>query len=158
MTAAAAALLVALAGCASTDGQTDAEPSPLQTFVVAPTPASAGSGPFAAPASTGEAAAPATPQAAVEAYLTAEVAGDFDTSFGLLAQADRDRIVTPQAWRATKSRTPRITGFTVDPAAAEGTVVTDVTLEPNVDPICVRSDLPPCLSPSSTPTRVLPPP
>ncbi len=72
----------------------------------------------------------------MEAYLTAEVAGDYDTSFGLLAQADRDRIVTPQAWRATKSRTPRITGFTVDAsAAAEGTVVTDVTLEPNVDPI-----------------------
>ena len=136
LTAAATALVVALAGCASTDGQTEAEPSPLQTFVVAPGPASTGAGSFAAPSSTGEAAAAATPQAAVEAYLTAEVAGDYDTSFGLLAQADRGRIVTPQAWRATKSRTPRITGFTVDAsAAAEGTVVTDVTLEPNVDPI-----------------------
>jgi hypothetical protein len=136
LTAAATALLVALAGCASTDGQADAEPSPLQTFVVGATPASEGTGAFAAPASTGEATAAATPRAAVEAYLTAEVAGDYDTSFGLLARSDRDRIVTPEAWRATKSRTPRITGFTVESSTtAEGTVVTDVALEPNVDPI-----------------------
>jgi hypothetical protein len=135
-TAAAAALLVALAGCATTDGQTDAEPSPLQTFVVAPTSASAGTGAFTAPAPTGERTAAVTPQAAVEAYLTAEVAGDYDASFGLLAQADRDRLVSQEAWRATKSRTPRITGFTVDSSATAGDrVVTDVTLQPNVDPI-----------------------
>ena len=43
--------------------------------------------------------AAASPQAAVEGYLTAEIAGDRMASFALLASTERAKLVDLAAWR-----------------------------------------------------------
>jgi hypothetical protein len=126
--------LLALAACSSGGDNQSSEPSPLASVApAAPSPA-----PFMTPTTPASAPA-ASPADAVTAYLNAEVARDYAASFGLLAGADRQQVVSPAAWRATKSRAPRLTGFTVATPTTSGdarsTVITDVTLEPAVDPI-----------------------
>jgi hypothetical protein len=121
-------VLTVAAGCSSGDGG-NAGPSPLETFT--PSPASTVVLTPAAP--VGPAAA--TAQAAVEAHLRAEIAGDVERSFTTLAAADRARLVDAAGWRAARTGRPRITGYTLRPPDSAGKVVTAVDLEPAVDPV-----------------------
>ena len=77
----------------------------------------------------------ASPRAAVEGFLGAEIAGDRNASFLLLAAADRAKLVTPAAWRAAHTNLPHYLTYAVQGASAGGAVVTDVSLEPRLDPV-----------------------
>jgi hypothetical protein len=125
----AGVIVVAVAaGCSSGDGG-NAGPSPLETF----TPSPASTVVLEPPAPTAPAAA--TAQAAVEAHLQAEIAGDVERSFATLAEADRARLVDAAGWRAARTRRPRVTGYALQPPDSEGNIVTGVDLEPAVDPV-----------------------
>lgn len=125
-----AAVIVALSACSGAS-TANSGPSELERF----TPAPASAAPFT---STAPGAAPvpaASPQAAVEAYLAAEIEGDQATSFGLLAAAQRDKLVDLAAWRAAHVNLPVFESFTVRPVTESSMVVTDVALQPRLDPI-----------------------
>lgn len=129
-----AAIIVALSACSGTSTG-NAEPSELERF----TPAPASAAPFtstAVPGAPGAAPVPAaSPQAAVEGYLAAEIAGDQATSFSLLAAAQRDKLVDLAAWRAAHVNLPVFESYTLQPVTESGAVVTDVALQPRLDAI-----------------------
>lgn len=85
------------------------------------------------------AGAPAsTPFAAVEQFLTAEAAGDFATSYGLLSAADRRALGSPAEWTTAHGHLPRITAYTlgaVDAGPARAEVAAGVELEAELDEI-----------------------
>jgi hypothetical protein len=55
----------------------------------------------------------ATPGAAVEAFLRAEIQGDFTESYGVLAANDRAAHLSGAGWRAAHAQLPVVLGFTL---------------------------------------------
>jgi len=81
-----------------------------------------------------------SPQAAVEAFLAAEEAGDFDTSFAYLADTGRVEYVTAQAWRADHpDALAPVTGFELDGEVTGGNglaqVPTVTSYRSTLDPV-----------------------
>lgn len=78
---------------------------------------------------------PATsPRQAVTLFLSAEVAGEWERSFALLAPPDRAVYSGTAGWVAAHGRMPTITGFEVE--AVEGDrVTTRLRLESRLDPV-----------------------
>jgi hypothetical protein len=89
----------------------------------------------------GEAEAPApaaaTPDAALDAFLSAEARHDYATSYGVLSAADRDEIGSRREWGAAHGELPAVMSFVLgavhvaDAASAE--VEADVTFESTLD-------------------------
>jgi hypothetical protein len=79
--------------------------------------------------------APATdPTAAVEGFLLAESAADFEASWRWLAAEDRQRWTTAAAWVAAHEAFAPITGFSVRAAPdADGRVLVDLHLRAGLD-------------------------
>jgi hypothetical protein len=82
----------------------------------------------------------ASPRAAVERFLTAEIAGDNATSFALLADDERTDLGDAEAWAEEHADLPHYRSFTVvgggdSGAGADATVTTDVGLEPSLDTV-----------------------
>ena len=63
---------------------------------------------------------------AVEGFLAAEIAGDPDASFALLAAPARAKLVTLAAWRAAHTDLPVYRSSMVKAVSPDGSVVTDV--------------------------------
>lgn len=105
------------------------------TAVLDPT-ATTGSTPQSAPSADRQGRAPAasapTARAAVEAFLAAEVADDFDRSFSHLATSEQDAYAGPADWREAHGHMPDITGFRV---VADDPVTTALTLRSVLDPV-----------------------
>jgi hypothetical protein len=104
----------------------EVRPAPM---VALPQPAT---GPVAAPAAGGAAA----PEAAVDGFLRAEVAADFEASYAFLSAADRDRYRIAAAWVAAHGALPSITGYAVDASSVDGaqaSVTARTDLLPAVD-------------------------
>lgn len=88
-----------------------------------------------------EAPAPAatTPMATVDAFLRAEKAGDFSTSFGLLAIGDRTTQQSRAGWTAAHAQLPVVRNFALgavragsDRAEVDSTLVLKAELDPVV--------------------------
>lgn len=78
--------------------------------------------------------APATdPIAAVSAFLTAEVASDFESSWSLLASEDRARYGSPAGWVAAHEAIATVTGFTVGADIGGGEVRVQLTMRAGLD-------------------------
>jgi hypothetical protein len=76
----------------------------------------------------------ASPRAAVEQFLAAEVARDFDTSYGLLAEVQRASHGSAAAWRNAHADFFPVTGFEI--IGAEGqTVTADVRYRSSLDEV-----------------------
>lgn len=98
--------------------------------------------PVDVPAITGtvEPGAPAdSPEAAVTAFLDAELAGDFTASYLLLSATDREEYRTPAGWVASHADVlPPVTGYEVEDLAADdsrATIVTVTGFEPSLDQV-----------------------
>ena len=73
-----------------------------------------------------------SPRAAVEAFLSAEMAGDHLGSLGVLTTEARATL-TPSTWSRRRSESPVITGFSVERADGDA-VVAVVEHRPGLDP------------------------
>ena len=71
-------------------------------------------------------------EAAVRAYLDAEIGGRFEESFALLSSEDRTDIGSAETWREQHSVSPRATAYSVVSTAGQP-VVTETKFEPRVD-------------------------
>lgn len=70
-----------------------------------------------------------TPVEAVEAFLSAEQAGDYETSFGYLADAVRIDYGSPAAWAADHpDALPPVTGFAIEAADSGASTAAVTTL------------------------------
>lgn len=79
-----------------------------------------------------------TPVAAVEAFIAAEAAGDFATSYRLLSGADRDAVGSEAAWVAAHAHLPPLTGHGPGQVITNGdqvSVTTEVTLRAGLDDV-----------------------
>jgi hypothetical protein len=76
--------------------------------------------PFAATAPESPSEPATSPAAAVETFLRAEAAGDFATSYGLLAADDRATQRSRAAWTAAHAQLPVVRGFTVGAVREHG--------------------------------------
>ncbi|MCC6436406.1 MAG: hypothetical protein IT196_15325 [Acidimicrobiales bacterium] len=74
-----------------------------------------------------------TAEAAVRAYLDAEVRRDYATSFAQLGAADRRAAVDPIRWAAMHSQLPSYTSYRVDATAPQ--VATTVAIQPVLDEV-----------------------
>lgn len=74
----------------------------------------------------------ASADAAVTAYLDAEMAGRFEDSFALLSSEDRADIGLAETWREQHSVSPRVTFYSVVSKPGQP-VVTEATFDPRVD-------------------------
>jgi hypothetical protein len=76
------------------------------------------------------------PTTAVEQFLAAEAAGDYDTSFGLLSTAERHELGSRAEWTAAHGHLPEVRSFVLG-AAGPGfdrvAVDSDVELRPVLD-------------------------
>ncbi|MGH9051219.1 MAG: hypothetical protein ACRDY4_15930 [Acidimicrobiia bacterium] len=81
--------------------------------------------------------ASATPDVAVDAFLTAEARRDYATSYGLLSAADRDEIGSRKEWAAAHGELETVTSFVLGPVraldAASAEVEAGVTFESTLD-------------------------
>ncbi len=77
---------------------------------------------------------PAAPSAieAVEAFAQAEIVGDYDTSFGLLSENDRETYRSTARWQLAHNDLPRLTDLTNLEAGANNTVTATAFLEPQL--------------------------
>ena len=76
-----------------------------------------------------------SPQAAVEGFLGAEVAEDFEASFGFLSAAARSEFGSPAGWIASHAdRVPPVEGYEVEEVDGDE-VVTLVRFVPSLDQI-----------------------
>jgi hypothetical protein len=131
------------AGCAGSDEQRSTPaPSPLDSIV----PSSPSDIPQFEPSTDPHDVAraePATdPAGAVRGYLSAEIAGDAERSYGALAAASRESVGSVGDWIETASERPTIVAFELDgpvaapPAgSAEVSVSGTVTFEPRLDEV-----------------------
>lgn len=127
------ALLVgmgAVAGFGALNGSDDA-PSPVIGADAGPVDAA----PVAAADTDVAAGDPAaSPQAAVEAFLDAEVAGDFATSYSLLSDAQRAEYGSPAAWTNAHADFFPITGYRIVDAT-DGSVTAEVQYRSSLDEV-----------------------
>ena len=109
----------------------------LSTRQVADASVSAAAALAAAPAVPDSPGAPAaSARAAIEGFLTAEIGGRFDTSYGFLSASDRLRAGGRTPWVAGHADLPQITGFTADSVVASGeeaSVGTSLDLRSSLD-------------------------
>jgi hypothetical protein len=113
---------VALTG----DDETPAAAPPEVTDLTAPEPDDQEAPPGASATS---------PQAAVEGFLGAEAAEDFEASFGFLSADARSEFGSPAGWVANHAdRVPPVVGFEVE-EVDDDEVVTLVRFEPGLDQI-----------------------
>lgn len=81
----------------------------------------------------------ADPEAAVAAFLDAELDGDFTRSYALLSAADREEYRSAAGWVATHADVmPPVTGYEVDELVVDGdraTVVTPIAFVPSLDQV-----------------------
>ena len=98
-------------------------------------PATTGPGDPAVPAGAGA----GTPEEAVRGFLDAEVAKDFEASFGFLSAEDRASYGSPAGWVAAHAdAVPPVVGYELDPVvpgAGQATVVALVRFEPGLDQV-----------------------
>jgi hypothetical protein len=92
------------------------------------------------PETVGPPTGASSPRAAVERYLSAEIAGDTATSFGLLADDERTDLGDAAAWAEGHADLPRYRSFMVVGEGdatqdADATVTTDVRLDPSLDTV-----------------------
>lgn len=86
-------------------------------------------------------AAATSPQAAVEGFLSAEIAGDLTASFGYLSEMARRGFGSPEAWTAAHADLlPPVTGYEIEQVAPPGAdgeaeVVALVEFEPGLDEV-----------------------
>jgi hypothetical protein len=142
---AASAVALALAGCSrGHDEHADRGLDRLRdeidtTAVSASSPAPTSASTAAASASLGTSTGAASPRAAVEQFLRAEINGDLGGSFAVLADDQRKDLGDEAAWEAAHVDLPHYTSFSVrGEGSIEGnqsTVATDVTLVPGLDTI-----------------------
>lgn len=76
----------------------------------------------------------ASPQAAVEAFLDAEVAGDFEDSYALLTEAQRAGYGSAPAWTNAHADFFPVTGYRIRDAA-DGSVTTEVEYRSSLDEV-----------------------
>lgn len=111
----------------------------LSTRQVADATASAGAAVASATTASEPPDAPASsPTDAVTAFLAAEVAGRFDTSYGLLSADDRAHAGGRIPWAESHANLPPLTGFSVDSvtvAGDEATVATRTDLRSSLDEV-----------------------
>lgn len=112
-----AVMVMALAGACS-GGSNDAQPT---TTVQSE---SAGTAPSAPKPS---------PEAALDALLTAEMAKDHEASFRLLSAEGRRRHPDSASWASRRNETPPIISFRIEPGG-EAEVVASVSHRPALDP------------------------
>jgi hypothetical protein len=134
-------LAIVVAGCGGSGGDRSAARSPLDSIVPsAPTdipefrPTTAQRTELPAP--------PANPVEAVHQYISAEIAGDGQRSFDLLAASSRTSAGSPADWVESAFQRPSILDFELDPLAATPasgrdavTVTGTVMLEPRLDEV-----------------------
>ena len=80
--------------------------------------------------------ASATPEAALDAFLSAEVRHDYATSYGLLSAADRNEVGAGAEWGAAHSELPIVTAFAIGAvrvAGATAELEADITFDPTLD-------------------------
>ena len=80
--------------------------------------------------------ASATPEAALDAFLSAEARHDYAMSYGLLSASDRDEIGSSAEWGAAHGELPIVTGFTLGPIRATDAtadVEAEVTFDSTLD-------------------------
>ena len=139
--AAAGATALIAAGAAFVVGRDDAQgasraPSVLQGALPA---VSTKDGALRTAAAAPLTAPPSTPEAAVDAFLTAETAGDFDASFVLLDAADRASFGSAAEWAAAHDQLPVYLGhgaIAPDTATVKGkraSVTVSLQMQPVVD-------------------------
>jgi hypothetical protein len=79
------------------------------------------------------------PVTAVELFLTAEIAGEFEASFEMLSQADQESAGGVEGWIAEHYLVvPTIRGFRFTADSADGTraeISADLSLEPDLDQV-----------------------
>ncbi len=116
-------------------GDDDQASEPVDTVPVTP-PAAADDN------STGTGTSAATPRAAVEGFLGAEIDGDLAASFGFLSTEARSRFGSPAGWVAAHSDIlPPVTGYEVqeteEPSGEvdRAQVVTEVGFVPGLDEV-----------------------
>ena len=137
-----AMLAIVVAGCGGSGGdRSSAARSPLDSIV----PSAPTEIPEFRPASPVRDELPAPPSDPVEAvrqYVSAELAGDGERSFDLLAASSRTNAGSPADWIESAFQRPSIVAFELDPlpaAAASGrdvvTVTGTITLEPRLDEV-----------------------
>ena len=111
----------------------------LSTQLVADAAASAGDAVASVSLELDPPAAPApSAPAAIEAFLTAEVSGRYDVSYGLLSAPDRTRAGGRAQWVANHANLPPMTGFAIESVAESGdeaSVVTATDLRSSLDEI-----------------------
>lgn len=80
-----------------------------------------------------------SPEAAVRGFLDAEVAKDFETSFGFLSAADRAAHGSPAGWVAAHADAiPPVLGYELEPVTpglGEASAVAMVRFEPGLDQV-----------------------
>lgn len=79
-----------------------------------------------------------SPSDAVTAFLAAEVAGQFDASYGLLSAEDRTQAGGRAPWAARHANLPPLTGFVVGPVVVSGdeaTVTAQLDLRASLDEV-----------------------
>ncbi len=69
---------------------------------------------------------------AVESFLAAEVEGEFDESWRLLSDSDREQVAAPATWRRAHATLPAMTSFDVV-AETDLRVVAEVRFVPELD-------------------------
>lgn len=80
-------------------------------------------------------APPDRPAAAVERFLTAEVAGDFATSYAMLSRQDRVANVSASVWERRHATMPAVRRFRVARIDAAGSVSVAIDYEAVLDPV-----------------------
>lgn len=80
-----------------------------------------------------------SPEAALTGFLDAEVAGDYESSFGYLSAEDRTLYGSPAGWVASHADAiPPVLAYELEPVDAgdgQATAVSTVTFEPGLDQV-----------------------
>ena len=109
-------LAIVAAGCADSGGDDTRAPSPLDSIVPS-APARIPEFRESRSDVTELSAPPADPLEAVRQYVTAEIAGDGERSFGLLSASAQASAGSAADWVESTSQRPTILAFELDPVA-----------------------------------------
>ena len=133
-------LAIVAAGCADSGGDDTRAPSPLDSIVPS-APARIPEFRESRSDVTELSEPPTDPLEAVRQYVTAEIAGDGERSFGLLSASAQASAGSAADWVESTSQRPTILAFELDPVAPlavgrdEVSVTGTVTLDPRLDEV-----------------------